>query len=65
MIDRHLQDPLGRRITLHDRTWFGHIVRGHPREEVRMVVVVDLRLAIVKTAHLARRVSGGDIEWPL
>ena len=100
MIDRQLRDPLGRLITLRDRTWFGHIVRGHPemelergrvedaierpheirvsradpncrlyfgagpRKETRIVVVVDVRPAIVKTAHLARRVSGGNVEWP-
>ena len=29
-----------------------------------IVVVVDVRLAIVKTAHLARRVFGGGVEWP-
>jgi hypothetical protein len=23
-------DPLGRRITLHDHTWFGHIAVRHP-----------------------------------
>ncbi|MEX2387921.1 MAG: hypothetical protein WD534_08585 [Phycisphaeraceae bacterium] len=30
MVDTSLTDPLGRAITLHDRTWFGHIVKGHP-----------------------------------
>jgi hypothetical protein len=35
-----------------------------PREGVRIIVVVDVRLGIVKTAHLARRLSGGEIEWP-
>jgi hypothetical protein len=23
-------DPLGRAITLHDHTWYGHILPGHP-----------------------------------
>jgi hypothetical protein len=100
MSDRELRDPLGRLITLHDRTWLGHIVKGHPeiaqersrveaeienpqeirlsrldatcrlyfgagpRERVRIVVVVDVRRGIVKTAHLARRLSGGEVEWP-
>jgi hypothetical protein len=100
MSDRELRDPLGRRITLRDRTWFGHVVKGHPeiagersrvettienpqeirrsrldptcrlyfgagpREGVRIMVVVDIRMGIVKTAHLARRLSGGEVEWP-
>ncbi|MHC4126916.1 MAG: hypothetical protein ACYTE6_09850 [Planctomycetota bacterium] len=100
MVDRELRDPLGRRITLSDRTWFGHIVKGHPeiaaerrrveaaiespqqirlsrldiacrlyfgagpRKGVRIMVVADVRLGVVKTAHLARRLSGGEVEWP-
>ncbi len=30
MGDISLTDPFGRTVVLHDRTWFGHIVRGHP-----------------------------------
>jgi hypothetical protein len=30
MADRTLTDPLGRQITLHNRTWYGHILPGHP-----------------------------------
>ena len=30
MADTTLTDPLGRDIVLHDRTWYGHIVKGHP-----------------------------------
>ena len=30
MGDVSLTDPLGRVIVLHDRTWYGHILRGHP-----------------------------------
>jgi hypothetical protein len=30
MADTIVQDPLGRQITLHDRTWYGHILRRHP-----------------------------------
>ena len=30
MADSFLEDPLGRRIVLHDRTWFGHVLKGHP-----------------------------------
>jgi hypothetical protein len=28
--DSTLSDPLGRTIVLHEHTWFGHIVKGHP-----------------------------------
>ena len=98
-MDTTLTDPLGRAFVLHDRTWFGHIVRGHPevephralveralreplairlsasdpsarlffglgpRKDLMMLVVADIELGIVKTAHLARRFSGGDTEW--
>lgn len=30
MTDSLFIDPLGRIVVLRDRTWFGHIVRGHP-----------------------------------
>ena len=30
MPDTTLIDPLSRRIVLHDRTWWGHIVKFHP-----------------------------------
>lgn len=98
-MDTILTDPLGRTITLHERTWHGHILRGHPEVEphralvesaitrphtirhsaadpdcrlffgrgprggVMMMVVADITLGLVKTAHLARRPSGGDTEW--
>jgi hypothetical protein len=99
MTDVELTDPLGRSVKLLDRTWFGHIVRGHPevaayrnlveetvtrperillsnsdtdcrlyfgkgpRSGVRILVVADVVLGIVKTAHLARKISGGAVEW--
>lgn len=99
MGDTLLTDPLGRKVTLHDRTWFGHILKGHPdvaefralveraiqfpdeirvsrldancrlyygqgsRPATRMMVVVDLAEGVVKTAHLAKRITGGKIEW--
>lgn len=98
-MDSTLTDPLGRSFVLHDRTWFGHILRGHPEIEpyrdlveaaiqrpitIRrsvsepacrlffgdgppsgnmMLVVADTGLGLVKTAHLARKLSGGDEEW--
>ena len=30
MADTTMTDPLGREIVLHDRTWYGHVVKGHP-----------------------------------
>lgn len=30
MADKTFVDPLDRRITLHDRTWYGHVLKGHP-----------------------------------
>ena len=99
MADSHLHDPLGREIILHDRTWFGHIVKGHPdikdcralveatiqspdeirhsnsgpgcrlyygpgpRLDVKMMVVADVSQGVVKTAHWARKVAGGAVEW--
>ncbi len=99
MGDTQISDPLHRRVTLHDRTWFGHIVKGHPevtehrrlaewaisspeqirlstadpncrlyygkghRPDVKMLVVADVVLGVVKTAHLARKISGGALEW--
>ena len=30
MSNETLTDPLGRIVTLYDRTWFAHVLRGHP-----------------------------------
>src|SRR5947208_3268202 len=29
MADRTFRDPLGRFITLHDHTWYGHVLQHH------------------------------------
>jgi len=99
LADAVLSDPLGRKITLHDRTWFGHILRGHPEmtshkpgieaavtdpEEIRLslsdpdsrqyyssanesgmrfMVIVDVSLSLVKTAHFVKKIKGGALEW--
>jgi hypothetical protein len=34
-----------------------------PRPGVRIMVVADVEKGVVKTAHLARRISGGPVEW--
>jgi len=98
-MDNILVDPLDRRITLHARTWHGHILRGHPemepyrrlvanaienpssirlsnsdpdcrlyfgsgpRSDIMVMVVVDVASGSVKTAHFARKLSGGREEW--
>lgn len=100
MSDTLIQDPLGREIVLSDRTWFGHILKGHPEmaqhrslaeraisnpdeirvslsdsrcrlyfgpgpwAAVRIIVVADVVAGRVKTAHLAKKISGGPREWP-
>lgn len=99
MSDKTLIDPLGRALILHDLTWDGHIIAGHPevarhrdlveaaitspicirlslrdpdcrlyyglgpRPTVKIQVVADIGLGVVKTAHLAGRISGGSEEW--
>src|SRR4051812_30507845 len=44
MADFTLDDPLGRQITLHDHTSYGHIVKGHP-EVIRHRVRVQQAIA--------------------
>lgn len=99
MADSELTDPLERSLVLYDRTWFGHIVPGHPevrehrglvekavvspeqvrysssdincrlyfapgpRSGVKMMVVGDVSSGVVKTAHLAKKITGGAVEW--
>ena len=41
MTDEALIDPLGRRVILRDRTWFGHIVKGHPEVAEHRGLVED------------------------
>ena len=41
MADSKLQDPLGRVITLHDHTWYGHIIKGHPEMRPHRQIVED------------------------
>jgi len=42
-------DPLGRLIELHDWTWWGHIVKGHPevramRSDVEQAIVAPISI---------------------
>jgi hypothetical protein len=41
------------------RLYFGQ----GPRGGRRMIVVADVVVGVVKTAHLCERVSGGPVEW--
>jgi len=99
MADSVLVDPLGRQIVLHDRTWYGHVLKVHPDvgvcrklaedavsrpsqiqhstsgsdcriyygvgpgQGLMIAVVADVVAGVVKTVHLARKVSGGGAEW--
>ena len=99
MANVELTDPLGRRITISNHTWYGHILRAHPElksersriekaiekpekikisitsPEIRhyyisanrtglyLRVVVDIQKGIVKTAHYARTIERGSLEW--
>lgn len=57
MVDAVLIDPLGRVVVLHDRTWFGHVVRGHSEMK-------NFRTAIEKTVAqpelIRRSISSED-----
>src|SRR5947209_4154036 len=99
MPDVSLTDPLGRCLVLHDSTWYGHILKGHPemtrarslverairapvevrisnsdpncrlyygqgpRSGLLVVVVAEIALGVVKTAHFAKKITGGSVEW--
>jgi hypothetical protein len=61
-VEEAVLDPDEIRMSLSDtdcRIYYG---RG-PRVGVKMMVVADVVVGIVKTAHLARRIAGGDVEW--
>ena len=56
-MDSRLTDPLGRTITLHDRTWYGHILKGHPemrayRRQVERTITdpTEIRLSLTDPA---------------
>jgi len=38
--DETVKDPLGRSITLHNHTWYGHIIRHHPDLRLHRALVV-------------------------
>src|SRR5437763_8798473 len=44
-----IADPMGRHIELHDWTWWGHIVKGHPevrhmRAEVEQTIAAPISI---------------------
>lgn len=57
MAETEFVDPLGRRIVLHDRTWFGHILAGHPE-----LLEQRARLGEAITAPLEIRHSMSDVD---
>ena len=54
MADESSKDPLGRSITLHDFTWYGHIMKRHPDMRMLRRHVQD---AIVSPIAIQRRSS--------
>lgn len=53
MADRQMTDPLGRQITLTERTWYEHIVEGHP-EIARHQALVEAAIADPLVIRLSR-----------
>lgn len=62
LVEQAVRSPLCIRISLSDpncRKCFG----PGPRRSVFVATIVDVRLGIVKTAHLSRTLTSGDLEW--
>ena len=55
MANRALTDPLGRTVTLHNRTWYGHILKNHPDLRAHRRLVEE-----VVTAPLEIRTDAAD-----
>jgi hypothetical protein len=56
--DKQLTDPLGRIVTLHNHTWFGHILPGHPEMakhrplvEAAVVDPIEIRISDADAAN--------------
>jgi len=60
MADAILQDPLGRRVVLHNHTWRGHILRRHPEMQPHRAFV---ELAIIDPIEI--RFSDADADCRL
>jgi len=41
LADKIFKDPLGRAITLHKHTWYGHILPGHPEMRLHRALVEE------------------------
>jgi len=59
MADQTVTDPLGRAITLHDRTWFGHILRGHPELAAHRELVLE---AVRRPGRVCASRSGRSVR---
>jgi hypothetical protein len=57
MADTILIDLLGRSITLHDHTWFGHVLKGHPEMHNRRA---DVEGAITQPQWICYSTSAFD-----
>jgi hypothetical protein len=59
MADQTFVDPLGRAIVFHDRTWYGHILKGHPelRSERH-----SIGLAIEEPTDIRHSLSDDDVR---
>ena len=42
MADQTIVDPLGRPVTLHDHTWYGHVLNIHPEMRGRRAEAADV-----------------------
>ena len=63
LVERTIERPHEIRQSASDaacRLYFG----PGPRPGIMMVVVADVVVGVVKTAHLTRRIKGGALEWP-
>ena len=62
LIEQTVRSPDEIRISRSDpncRLYYG----PGARRDLRIMVVADISVGVVKTAHLARRRVGGEIEW--
>ncbi len=62
LVENAIGTPITIVFSLQDanaRLYYG---RG-PTSNLMVQVIVDVALGLVKTAHLAKRITGGGVEW--
>lgn len=62
LVERALRDPEQILVSRSDPDCRLYYAAG-PRATLKVKVVVDVVRGVVKTAHLAKRVTGGTLEW--